>query len=157
MHTFELQHSPQTLAEGIAEYYQLNPSLAKGRGTSREAQEFFRCHDAAHVVFGCGTTLSDEAIVKVASVCGTSGGFGVLHGYRLHESREIYRQLEKLEMLSTALKAPILVPRTLFHCLRQERRWPWSNFERYLNVSLCDIRKEFGIRVARDGQSRRGT
>src|SRR5262245_14585510 len=111
MHAFELQHSTQTLAEGIAEYYQLNPGLVTGRGTSIEAQEFFRFHDAVHVVFGCGNTLSDEAIVKVASVCGTSGGFGVLRGYRLHESQHIYRKLGSFEILSTALKAIILVPR----------------------------------------------
>ena len=138
MHAFELQHSTQMLAEGVAEYYQLNPSLVTGRGTSREAQEFFRCHDAAHVVFGCGNTLSDEAIVKVSSVFGTSGGFGVLRGYRLHESQQIYRKLESFEILSTALKAILLVPRTLFRCIRQQRRWPWNDFERYLNVSLSE-------------------
>ena len=153
MHSFELQQSTQTLAEGVAEYYQLNPGLVTGRGTSREAQEFFRCHDAAHVVFGCGTTLSDEAIVKVSSVFGTSGGVGVLRGYRLHESQQIYRKLARSEMLVTALKSFIVVPRTLFRCIQQQRRWPWNDFDRYLNVSLCDIREEFGIRVAHCDQS----
>jgi hypothetical protein len=47
----------------VAEYYQSNPGLLKGRGTSRGAQEFFRCHNAAHMVFGWGNILSDEAIV----------------------------------------------------------------------------------------------
>lgn len=154
MHAFELQQSTQTLAEGVAEYYQLNPGLVTGRGMSVEAQEFFRCHDAAHVVFGCGTTLGDEAIVKVSSVFGTSGGFGALRGYRLHESQQIYRKLGSFEIISTALKAIILVPRTLVRCIQQQRRWPWNDFDRYLNVSLCDIRKEFGIRVARCEQSR---
>ena len=148
MHAFELQHSTQMLAEGVAEYYQSNPGLVTGRRTSAEAREFFRCHDAAHVIFGCGNTLSDEAIVKVSSVFGTSGGFGVLRGYRLHESQQIYRKLGSFEILSTALKAIILVPRTLFRCMRQQHRWPWNNFDQYLPVSLGDIRKEFGIRVA---------
>jgi hypothetical protein len=148
MHSFELQQSTQTLTEGVAEYYRLNPGLVTGRGTSIEAQEFFRCHDAAHVVFGCGTTLSDEAIVKIASVFGTSGGVGVLRGYRLHESQQIYRKLAQGEILVTALKSFVVVPRTFFRCLQQQRRWPWNNFDRYLKVSLCDIRKEFGIRVA---------
>ena len=100
MHAFELQLSSQTLAEGIAEYYQANPGLVPGSKTSIEAQEFFRCHDAVHVVFGCGNALSDEAIVKVASVCGTSGRFGVLRGYRLHESQQIYQKLGSFEIFN---------------------------------------------------------
>jgi hypothetical protein len=154
MHFFELQHSTQTLAEGIAEYYQGNPGLVTGRSLSLEAQKFFRCHDAAHVVFGCGTTLSDEAVVKVASIFGTSGGVGVLRGYRLHESRQIYRQLGRWERLSTALRVLLVVPRTLLRCLGQHRRWPWDDFEWYLQVSLCEIRTEFGIRVAHGGRCR---
>jgi hypothetical protein len=154
MHSFQRQHSAQTLAEGIAEYCQANPGLVTARHSSVAAQEFFRCHDAVHVVFGCGTTLSDEAIVKVSSVCGTSGGFGVLHGHRLHESRHIYRTLARAEILSTALHSLILVPRTLVRCLRQRRRWPWKDFDRYLNVSLYAIRQEFGIRVAHDNRGR---
>lgn len=154
MSSFALQHSVQTLAEGIAEYYQLNPGLVTGRDMSLEAQEFFRCHDVAHVVFGCGTSLSDEAVVKVASVFGTSGGLGGLRGYRLHESRQIYRQLGRVEMLLATLKALVVVPRTLFRCSGQHRRWPWNDFERYLHVALCDIRKEFGIRVAHYERSR---
>jgi hypothetical protein len=138
----------------MAEYYRMNPGLITGRGASIEAQEFFKRHDAAHVVFGCGTALRDEAIVKIASIFGTSGGFGVLRGYRLHESQQIYQKLAKGEMLATALHSLILAPRTLFRCLRQHHRWPWDNFDRYLNVSLCDIRKEFGIRVAHGDYSR---
>lgn len=156
MHAFELQQSTQTLAEGISEYYQLNPGLVVGRQTSVEAREFFRCHDAAHVVFGCGTALSDEAIVKISSIFGTSGGFKVLHGYQLHESQQIYWKLGSIEILSTALQAFILAPRTVFRCVRQKRRWPWNDFDRYLNVSLDDIRQEFGIRVARCEQTRSG-
>ena len=131
MHFFELQQSPQTLAEGVAEYYQVNPGLVTGRGTSSEAQEFFRCHDVVHVVFGCGTTLS------------------------LHESRQIYRQLARTEILVTALQSLLLVPRTLFRCLRQQRPWPWKDFDPYWNVSLGDIRQEFGICVAHRDPTRR--
>jgi hypothetical protein len=42
MHSFERQASLQTLAQGLAEYYDANPELAKGRGMSIAAQEFFR-------------------------------------------------------------------------------------------------------------------
>jgi hypothetical protein len=50
---------------GLREYFEANAGRAAKRSMSPEAREFFRCHDAAHVVFGCGNTLDDQAIVKV--------------------------------------------------------------------------------------------
>ena len=150
MHSFERQASLQTLAQGLAEYYDANPELAKGRGMSIAAQEFFRCHDAAHVVFGCGNTLHDEAVVKIGSLFGTTAGFGALNGYRLHESLEIYKKLRARDVLRSIGQSAFLIPRTIVRCVRQRRRWPWDNFEQYLCVPLCDIRNEYGIRVAHD-------
>src|SRR5688572_2197646 len=105
MHEFERQDTAQTLAEGIEEYYRQNPQLSKVRGMSPQAQEFFRCHDAAHVVFGCGTSLPDEAVVKLSSIFGTTGGLSVLRGYRLHESSSIYRELVLTDIIRTLLQS----------------------------------------------------
>lgn len=148
MHAFEHQNSRQTLADGIAEYYSANPGLAQGRGISPEARDFFRCHDAVHVVYGCGNTLNDEAIVKLSSIFGTTGGFGVLRGYRLHESLQIYRKLSVPDVLAAILQSVFIIPRTLARCVRQRSRWPWSDFEKYMHVPLREIRERFGIRVA---------
>lgn len=148
MHAFERQDSRQTLADGILEYYQSNPGLARGRGMSPAAQEFFRCHDAVHVVYGCGLSLIDEAVVKLSSIAGTTGGLGVLRGYRLHDSLEIYKKLSAFEVLATVLQSVVVVPRTLLRCVRQRYRWPWSNFDPHMHTPLSEIREEFGIRVA---------
>jgi hypothetical protein len=147
IHEFERQDTAQTLAEGIAEYYERNPHLAKVRGMSPEAQEFFRCHDTAHVVFGCNTSLPDEAVVKLSSVFGTTGGFSVLRGYALHESTDIYRELAVKDIVLTILRAVFLVPRTLLRCFRQHKRWPWKDSSAYEGRSLGSLRSEFGIRV----------
>lgn len=153
MHRYELQDSPQTLAEGIAEYRAANPRLADVRNMSSEAQRFFRSHDVAHVVYGCSTDLDHEAVVKIASILGTTAGLGVLRGYRLHESVEIYKQLRLRAVLKTIAHSVTIVPRTAFRCLRQRSRWPWTEFEAFLGVPLREIRQQFGIRVAR-GASR---
>ncbi|MBI5278064.1 MAG: hypothetical protein HY854_16565 [Burkholderiales bacterium] len=149
MHTFEQQDTTQTLAEGLAEYYRDNPGLARLRTMSAGGREFFRCHDAVHVVYGCGTSLEHEAIVKLASVFGTTGGLGVLKGYGLHESVEIYRKLRPAEIGATVLSSFVLVPRTVYRCLLQRSRWPWSDFAPYEHLPLNRIRSVFGIRVAR--------
>ncbi|HZM33156.1 MAG TPA: hypothetical protein VFC18_01585 [Burkholderiales bacterium] len=149
MPAFERQDSAQTLAEALAEYYAANPALVRGASLSEEAQRFFRCHDAAHVLFGCSTTLNDEAAVKIASIVGTTAGLAVLKGYRLYESRQIYRQLPVRAILAAIAMSIVVVPRTLVRCLRQRARWPWSDFDRYQAVPLREIRERFGITVAR--------
>lgn len=148
MHGFEHQDAEQTLAEGIAEYYLENPELIRGTRLSPAAQEFFRCHDAVHVIFGCSTSLPDESVVKIASMYGTTAGLSVLRGYRLHESIEIYRQLRVGEVLSAIARAVIIVPRTFVRCLRQHKRWPWDEFSSWMDIPLHDLRAEYGIRVA---------
>ena len=148
MHAYQHQDSSQTLVEGLAEYGSVHPGLLAGRALSEAAREFFRCHDAVHVVFGCSTALDDEAVVKIASIFGTTGGLSVLRGYRLNETLEIYRQLELGPVLRSIAHSAVVVPRTLLRCLGQRRRWPWSAHERYLSATLADIRQEFGIRVA---------
>jgi hypothetical protein len=134
-----------TLAEGLREYYASREGLVSGRGISEEAREFFRCHDAAHVVFGCSTALLDEAVVKIWSFFGTSAGFALWRGYRLPESKEIYEQITWRDTAATGFRAVVAVPLVLGRCLRMRRRWPWADFERHLEVPLPEIRREYGI------------
>jgi hypothetical protein len=136
-----------TLQEGLAEYYGARDDLVTGRGASTDAQAFFRCHDVAHVVFGCGTTLRQEALVKIWSFFGTTEGFGLLRAYRLPESQEIYRTLGFMDIAGTMGFSLVYVPIVLGRCLRMRRRWPWSDFEAYLSVPLVETRREFGIQV----------
>ena len=148
MHAFQRQDTRQTLAQGLEEYFAANPGLAKGRLMSPQAREFFRCHDVAHVVFGCGVALDDEAVVKIASILGTTAGLSVLKGYRLHESLQIYRQLRVVDVLLSIMRSVVIVPRTALRCMAQRARWPWAEHQRYLHTPLRELRQEFGIRVA---------
>jgi hypothetical protein len=147
-HRFESASSTQTLAEALAEYYAANPALKRGSSLSPQAKEFFRCHDTVHVLYGCGTSMPEEAIVKLASLFGTTAGFSVLRGYRLHESLDIYRKLPLAGTLLALLVAPYLIARTIWRCGRQRSEWPWSQHEQYLNTPLSELRARFAIKVA---------
>ena len=136
-----------TLAEGLREYYASRDHLVTGRGISDAAQEFFRCHDAAHVVFGCSTELPDEGVVKMWSFFGTTAGFSLLAAYRLPESQEIYETLGWGLVVSTAVRMLRLVPVTLWRCSRMVKKWPWSQFDRFLDAPLAEIRREYGIQL----------
>lgn len=142
------QHSSQTLAEGLAEYYGSRDDLAVGRGLSDAAREFFRCHDTAHVVFGCHTTLPSEACVKMWSFFGTDAGFRRLKaGYRLPESGEIYKQLTFPQMIEATVASFRIVPAVIARSRRMTTRWPWADFDEYMDRTLNEIRQQFGIKV----------
>ena len=147
MLSFQSPDCEMTLAEGLSEYYGSRDDLVTGRGASASAQSFFRCHDVAHVVFGCSTTLTNEAMVKIWSFFGTTAGLSLIRDYRSPESKEIYERIEWSDVRRTALRSTVNVPLVLFRCLRMHKRWPWSDFARYTNVRLVEIRRDFGIRV----------
>ena len=136
-----------SLAVGLAEYYREHPFLKRGDQLGAEAREFFRCHDAVHVVYGCDTSLSQEAIVKLSSIFGTTAGFAVLKGYALYDLIDIYRKLKLRDVLVTMISSTVIVPRTLGPCSRQRQRWPWSEFDGHLQSPLRELRERFGIRV----------
>jgi hypothetical protein len=136
-----------TLESGLAEYYASRDDLAKGRSMSPQAEEFFRCHDAAHVVFGCSTTLINEAMVKLWSFFGTTRGLGLIREYRLPESQEIYQQLDWGSIGHTAIRSLTVSPRVMARCVRMHKRWPWSGFDAYRQVALGELRREYGIQI----------
>jgi hypothetical protein len=144
---FQRPDSEMTLREGLREYYGSQDGLVTGRGPSSSAQEFFRCHDAAHVVFGCSTRLVDEAMVKLWSFLGTTAGFSLLRDYRSPESKEIYQTIEWRDIGPTILASIVNVPRVIAGCLRMNERWPWSDFDQWLDVPLSQIRQRYQIRI----------
>lgn len=148
-HLFESPHSTQTLAEGLAEYFEANPFLKRDNDLlSPEAKQFFHSHDTVHVLYGCGTTMPDEAVVKLSSLLGTTGGLAVLRGYTNHETLDIYTKLPLGSTILALLSAPYLILRTLWRCSRQTQRWPWVEHQHFMNVPLNELRSQFGIKVA---------
>lgn len=147
MLAYQQQDSPLTLGEGLAEYFAANNDHLRTRQLTAAADEFFRCHDVAHVVFGCDIVLADELVVKISSLFGTTEGLGVMRGYALPESKEIYEELTVVLIVTITLKALLLVPRTVWRCLRMTKPWPWAEFDAYLDMPLDQLRQEFGIRT----------
>jgi hypothetical protein len=147
-HRFEFADSTQTLAEALAEYYAANPELKRGEALAPEARAFFEPHDVIHVVYGCSTTMPDEAVVKLSSMFGTTAGIHALRGYMLYESLDIYRKLPLGSTLVALLAAPYLIGRTIWRCVRQRAKWPWGNHEQYMHTPLRELRVRFGIKVA---------
>ncbi len=94
--------------------------------------------------------MPDEAVVKLASLFGTTAGTQVLRGYTHHETLDIYSKLLLGSTLLALITAPYLIVRTVWRYLRQARRWPWLEYEQHMDKPLTEIRAEFGIRVAHE-------
>ena len=142
--------STQTLVQRLDEYHAVNPHLQRGDDLSPDARDFLRSHDVGQVLYGHGTWMPDEGVVKLSSVFvfGTTGGFYVLRGYRLHDSLEIYRTLPLGSSLMALLSAPYLIVCTLWRCSRQSANWPWSSHGHHIYMALRELRAQFGIRPA---------
>ena len=60
---YQRQHSPQTLAEGLEEYYSANIGrVTRPNALPPESARLFRSHDMCHVIFGLNTAPADEAL-----------------------------------------------------------------------------------------------
>ncbi|MEM1241888.1 MAG: hypothetical protein AAGI45_18810, partial [Cyanobacteria bacterium P01_H01_bin.26] len=54
------KNSPQTLREGLAEYYALNPQVTDPATQPSDFAKILRAHDVGHVIYGCDTGMYDE-------------------------------------------------------------------------------------------------
>ncbi len=135
-----------TLRQGIQRFAETNKAVLSDRETSEEADTFFRCHDTAHVVFGCDASIVGEGTVKLWTIFGTTLGFWHhLRGYSEADAFSLFRQYSRRHIAKHMLSLIANVPRTIGRARRMRKRWPWSEHEAYLDMSLAEIRAQFGI------------
>lgn len=144
---FQDSDSRQTLREGLAELHASLPE--EDRRDEALARDLY-LHDACHIVFGQGTSVDDDAVVDVWIVFGTD-----VHArsylQALLRSRAMSMLIEREGLARVVWGLVRAVPRgvaAFFRARRMPRRWPWAEADRYLDVPLCEIRSEFGIRLA---------
>lgn len=137
-----------TLREALNQHYEKNIAAFPEREVSPEAQEFLRCHDVAHVVFGCDTSLFGEGILKIYTIFGTTLGFWWhLSAYSGADAFRLFRQYGVLHVLKKTFRLILRVPRAIVHAKRMSKPWPWADHSEYLDKSIEEIRTEFNIMV----------
>lgn len=81
-----------TLRQGLADFRRKNMDFFTKRSMSKDGEVFLRCHDVAHVVFGCGTTIYGEGVVKIWTTFGTTLNFWkVINGYNEVSAFELFK------------------------------------------------------------------
>jgi hypothetical protein len=147
---YQEQDSPQTLAEGLAEYYAVNGErVSPPQSLPPESQALFRNHDVCHVIFGLDTTLADEGMADVRTLLSCDVGWGTYARYMTSdpEAKAIFKDLGYARAIWATL---VIVPRMLRaigEAWRSPKRWPWEAPSSYFDRRLGDLRRDYGIRL----------
>ena len=137
-----------TLQQGIEQFHAKNMKYFSVRSTSKKGKEFLRCHDVAHVVFGCDTTIYGEGVVKIWTTFGTTLSFWkVIHGYNEANAFKLFKMYSLRHMVENILQFIIVIPKVIIRTKRMSKPWPFSVYSPYLNTTLSEIRSEFNIQI----------
>jgi hypothetical protein len=146
--------SVQTLREGLAEYYALNPHVTPPETQPSEFAKILLAHDVGHVIYGCDTGMYDELKILPlfwwTSECTfqtylkmkNSPAVDVMYADMIREKGVLWLYGEVLRVL------PPLIPELIqiwFKARNRKKRLPFLAFEPLLDRSLLDIRQEFDL------------
>ncbi len=137
-----------TLQEGLELFQRTNMKYFTKKTLSKEGADFLECHDIAHVVFGCNTSLYGEGVVKLWTTFGTTLSFGqIIKAYNDAEAFQLARKFSFGHVMKNLFRLFIAVPKTIIRAKKMVKPWPFYNYKAYLNEPLYKIRNEFNIRI----------
>lgn len=139
-----------TFQQALDKFYHKNRQIFAKKELSEKGKEFFRCHDAAHVIFGCDTSFFGEGAVKIWTIFGTNLGFwNHIRGYNDGDAFSLFRMYSWQHVLKNILRLFVTIPKIIVRAAQMKKRWHWSNYEQHLHRPLDEIRKEFNIKVVK--------
>ncbi|HAG82210.1 MAG TPA: hypothetical protein DCL61_13850 [Cyanobacteria bacterium UBA12227] len=148
------KNSTQTLREGLAEYYALNPHVTPPETQPPEFAKILLAHDVGHVIYGCDTGMYDELKILPlfwwTSECTfqtylkmkDSPAVDVMYDNMIKEKGVLWLYGEVFKVL------PLLIPELIliwFKTRKRHKRLPFLEFEPLLDRSLLEIRYEFEL------------
>lgn len=148
---YQLQDSTMTLAEGLAEYYRVNPGLYDPKDMDNPVSAlWFRCHDTTHVIFGTHTGDLDEACNDWYALFGVDQtAREYLQGFSQTEaSTDILKYYLNWGFVETTYKAFLLLLPVRRLAKAMPKKWPWHPSEKMYQTPICELRAEYGIQVA---------
>ncbi|MFB2893530.1 hypothetical protein ACE1CI_11515 [Aerosakkonemataceae cyanobacterium BLCC-F50] len=148
--------STQTLREGLAEYYALNPHITPPDTQPPEFAKILLAHDVGHVIYGCDTGMYDELKILPLFWWTSECTFERFREMRKRNKQVIdimYDDMIKekgvLWLYGAIFKVlPPLIPELIaiwFKTRNRKKRVPFLEFEPLLDRSLLDIRQEFDL------------
>lgn len=146
--------STQTLREGLAEYYALNPHVTPPDTQPAEFAKILQAHDVGHVIYGCDTGMYDE--LKILPLFWWTSDCTFQRFQQMRNTpavdlmyEDMIREKGVLWLYGEVLKAlPALLPALIplwFKTRNRQKLLPFLEFEPLLDRSLLEIRQEFDL------------
>lgn len=148
------KNSTQTLQEGLAEYYALNPHVTLPETQQPEFAKVLQSHDIGHVVYGCDTGMYDElkllplfwwtseCTFRIYLQMKNSPAVDVMYADMIKEKGVLWLYGAVLRVLPTLI--PALIP-IWFKTRNRQKLLPFLEFEPLLDRTLLDIRQEYDL------------
>lgn len=137
-----------TLKQGLESFRRKNAKYFTILNLSEEGKLFLDGHDVAHVVFGCDVTMYGEGIVKIWTTFGTNLGFWeVTKGYNNARAFSLARKFSIGHVFKNIFNLLAHIPLVIIRSKQMNKRWPFNEYQPYLDTPISEIRKEFNIRV----------
>ncbi|PRQ06493.1 hypothetical protein [Enhygromyxa salina] len=149
---YQRTDTTQTLREGLDEYHVDGGVYDAGDMTEASAQ-WFRSHDATHVLFGCNTTPEQEALTSTWTMFGTDWQVAdfIAEGTRPDQRSRLMGEIVggvgygRMTFLVFATLPGVIEVARRARAMR--RKWIIGDYERYLDVPLDEIRRDYHIQV----------
>lgn len=143
-----MKQSNLSLREALDIFEKKNAKYFSKRPKSKAAEDFLKCHDAAHVVFACDTSLVGEGLVKIWTIFGTTMSFwAVIKGYSEVNAFQLFREYSFGHFIRNILQLFFRIPKAIIRARNMTKPWPFTGYEAYLDIPLSEIRKEFCIEI----------
>lgn len=135
-----------TLRQAFVSFHLKSNKTISETEIATSSTDFYNCHDIAHVVFNCDTSFQGEAMVKLWTIFGTTLGFaGHFKEYAKANAFEMFRRYSLKHILKNIFKILAVAPVVIIRASKMKKKWPWSSYEKYLDMPISEIRKEFNI------------
>ena len=150
--SFQSQNCDLTLEEGLEEYRSYLQFNGKKQLIDKPNSTIIRDHDATHVVFGLDTSLEQESLLDSWVLWGCQWKFKELFAYqKLPELKELNKYLQKevgyLKLVLVVFKL-ISIKRKIWRRTKaMNKKWPFNSPDSLMNQRVCDLRKEYGIKI----------
>lgn len=138
-----------TIRQALEEFYGRNTDALRETGDALK-DDFFRRHDTIHVVFGCDTSLHDEALADMWTIFASDLGFRNYLKYLgplQDDLANIFKDTSKTHLVREVMAAVSDMLRVIGRGRRMRDKWPWEAHQQYLDIPLRDVRRRLNIEV----------
>ena len=150
--SFQSQNCDLTLEEGLEDNRSFLQFNGKKQLIDKPNSTSIRDHDATHVGVGLDTPLEQESLLDSWVLWGCQWKFKELFAYsQLPELKELNKYLQKevgyLKLVLVVFKLIPLKRKIRRRTKAMNKKWPFSSPDSLMNQRVCDLRKEYGIKI----------